>query len=61
MFDTSFIAVCLIGICAAVAIARALIIGGKQPDYWFKELGRRTDDKQPFNNRWNSSNIKDHK
>ena len=48
MFDTSSIAVCLIGICAAVVIARALIIGGKQPDdepdYWFKELGRRKGD-----------------
>ena len=47
--DTSSIAVCLIGICAAVAIARALIIGGKQdddaPDYWFKELGRRSNDR----------------
>jgi len=47
MFDTSPIAVCLIGICAAVAIARALIIGKQDDDeldYWFKELGRRKGD-----------------
>ena len=48
MFDTSSIAVCLLGICAAVAIARALIIGGKQDDdeagWWVGKLGRRKGD-----------------
>ena len=51
MFDiASLILGVILGAAVGVA-ALSLIIGGKQPDdepdYWFKELGRRTDDKPP--------------
>ena len=55
MFDIpSLILGVILGAALGVAVV-SLIIGGKQPDdepdYWFKELGRRTEDER-YTDRW---------